>query len=208
MHVACSGTFHLTMTSYTPPRSSQDVNHFMASTSLTIPHYTHNDNNYNCSPHPQYENVSPTYSTYAASFISSQNQDTHYLSDNLQMAAQYPYSTPLLSSGASHHRALAQTTPYPFQQLSQQPFAQSPRYSNHHDPYQHSDVESQESVNERTMLSEPVLPPLDGFPDIKEFDQLINLCVLVPSLHSSLLLADFSITATWRVSHPRSRTRH
>ncbi|ERF77076.1 hypothetical protein EPUS_06294 [Endocarpon pusillum Z07020] len=165
------------MTSYTPPRSSQDLNHFMASPSLAIPHYTNNDNNYNYSPHPQYENVSPTHSTYAASFISSQHQDTHYLSENLQMAAQYPYSTPLLNNGAYHHRPLAQTTPYSLQQLSQHPLAQSPRYSNHHDPYQHSDVESQESANERTMLSEPVLPPLDGFPDIKEFDRLINFYV-------------------------------
>ena len=179
MHVACSGTFQSTMTSYTPPRSSQDLNHFMASPSLTIPHYTNNDNSYNYSPHPQYENVSPTYSTYAASFISSQHQDTHYLSDNLQMAAQYPYGTPLLNNGAYHHRALAQTTPYSLQQLSPHPLAQSPRYSNHLDHYQHSDVESQESANERTMLSEPVMPSLDGFPDIKEFDQLINLYVLL-----------------------------
>jgi hypothetical protein len=166
---------HSAMTNYTPPRSSQDLNQFMASPPLAMPHYANNDNaNYNYSPHPHYESVSPTYSTYAASFISSQNQDTHYLSDNLQMAAQYPYSPTVLDNSASHHRPLAQTAPYSFQQLSQHPLSQSPRYSNPHDPYHLSDVESQESVNENTMLSEAVLPPLDGFPDIKDFDRLIH----------------------------------
>lgn len=163
------------MTNYTPPRSSQDLNHFMASPPLAMPHYANNENvTYNYSPHPHYESVPSAYSTYAASFISPQNQDTHYLSDHLQMAAQYPYNTPVLGHTASHHRSLAQTSPYSFQQLSQHPLSQSPRYSNPHDPYQLSDVESQESVNENTMLSEPVLPPLDGFPDIKDFDRLVH----------------------------------
>lgn len=162
------------MTNYTPPRSSQDLNNFMASPPLTIPHYANNDNaNYNYSPHPHYESVSPSYSSYASSFISSQNQDTHYSSDNLQMAAQYPYQAPVLGTSA-HHRSLAPPTPYSFQQLSQTLLPQSPRFSNPHDPYQLSDVESQESINENTMLSEPVLPHLDGFPDIKDFDRLIH----------------------------------
>jgi hypothetical protein len=37
-----------------------------------------------------------------------------------------------------------------------------------------SDVESQESFNEETMQSEPVTPALDGFPDVREFDQLMK----------------------------------
>lgn len=37
-----------------------------------------------------------------------------------------------------------------------------------------TEVESQESRNEATRLSEPVFPPLDGFPDAREFDDLIN----------------------------------
>jgi hypothetical protein len=169
------------MTSYTPPRSSQDSNSFMASAQLTIPHYANNDNiNYNYSPHPHYDNVSPACSTYATSFISSQNRDTHYLSDNLQMAAQYPYSSPHLGNNISSRRASAQTSSaHSYQQLSQHPLSQSPRYSNPHDHYQSSDIESQESVNENTMLSEPVLPPLDGFPDIQEFDMVIHRLVLV-----------------------------
>jgi hypothetical protein len=163
------------MTNYTPPRSSQDLNHLMASPSLTMPQYGNNDTvNYNYSPHPHYESVPPTYPTYATSFISSQSQGTHYLSDSLHMASQYPYNISALGNVTSHHRPLAQTAPYSFQQISQHSLPQSPRYSHVHDAYQHPDVESQESVNENTMLSEPVLPPLDGFPDIKDFDRLIN----------------------------------
>jgi len=179
MHVAPSGQSS-TMTSYTPPRSGQDSNSFMASSQLTIPHYANNDNiNYNYGPHPHYENVSPAYSTYATSFISSQNRDTHFLSENLQMAAQYPYSSPHLGNNTSSHRNSAQTFAHPLQQLSQHSLSQSPRYSSPHDHYQASDIESQESVNENTMLSEPVLPPLDGFPDIQEFDMVIHRLVLV-----------------------------
>jgi hypothetical protein len=174
MHVAFSG-FSSAMTNYTPPRSSQDLNHYMASPSLPMPHYANNDSaSYNYSSYPHYENVPSTYSTYATSFIPPHNQDTQYLSDHLQMAAHYPYNTPVLTNTASHHRPLAQTAPYSFQQLPQHPLSQSPRYPISHDPYQLSDVENQESVNENTMLSEPVLPPLDGFPDIKDFDRLIH----------------------------------
>jgi hypothetical protein len=37
-----------------------------------------------------------------------------------------------------------------------------------------TEVENQESPNEDTMLSEPVIPPLEGFPDVREFDQLMK----------------------------------
>jgi hypothetical protein len=37
-----------------------------------------------------------------------------------------------------------------------------------------TEIEDQESHNEGTMLSEAVVPPLDGFPDVKEFDQLMQ----------------------------------
>ena len=162
------------MTNYTPPRSSQDLNHFMTSPQLTMPHYANNDSgNYNYSPHPHYENDPPTCTAYANSFISSQIQDAHYYSDGLQMAAQYPHHPPVLGNSVSH-RPLAQTAPYSFQQLSQHSSPHYPRYTNGHDPYELSEVESQESVNESTMLSEPVLPPLDGFPEIKDFDRLIK----------------------------------
>ena len=37
-----------------------------------------------------------------------------------------------------------------------------------------ADIESQESVNQESMLSEPIVPALDGYPDVKEFDDLMK----------------------------------
>jgi hypothetical protein len=37
-----------------------------------------------------------------------------------------------------------------------------------------ADIESQESVNQDTMLSEHIVPPLEGYPDVKEFDELMK----------------------------------
>ncbi|OKL58818.1 hypothetical protein UA08_05818 [Talaromyces atroroseus] len=37
-----------------------------------------------------------------------------------------------------------------------------------------SEVESQDSINETTMLSEPISPPLDGFPHVEEFNKLME----------------------------------
>jgi hypothetical protein len=36
------------------------------------------------------------------------------------------------------------------------------------------DTEDQDSVNRDTMLSEPVSPILEGYPDVKEFDLLMR----------------------------------
>lgn len=37
-----------------------------------------------------------------------------------------------------------------------------------------ADIESQESCNSENMLSEPILPALDGYPDVHEFDDLMK----------------------------------
>lgn len=37
-----------------------------------------------------------------------------------------------------------------------------------------ADIESQDSFNQDTMLSEPMVPPLEGYPDVKEFDELMK----------------------------------
>jgi hypothetical protein len=36
------------------------------------------------------------------------------------------------------------------------------------------ELECQESLNEDSMLSEPVLPVMEGFPEVNEFDQLMH----------------------------------
>ena len=168
------------MPNYTPPRSGQDLNPFMASSPLTMPHYANNNGaNYNYTLQPQPDEFSPLYSAYVTPFTSSQTEEVQRLSEHLPMTPQYPYNTSTLGSTASSHRPLTQTAPCSIQQLSQHPFSQSLRYSNSHDLSQLPEVESQDSVNESTMRSEPVLPPLSGFPEVRDFDRLINRCVLV-----------------------------
>ena len=63
------------------------------------------------------------------------------------------------------------------QYMPQSRYLQSPRYLPLRDALSETDIEDQESHNEATMLSEPVLPPIEGFPDVKEFDQLMQRCV-------------------------------
>lgn len=54
------------------------------------------------------------------------------------------------------------------------------------------EVESQDSINEKTMLSEPIDPPLHGFPRVEDFDELIKryliTCSIPPSAPLSYVL--------------------
>lgn len=60
------------------------------------------------------------------------------------------------------------------QYMAQSRYLQSPPYLPLRDAFGETDIESQESRNEGNMSSEPVVPALDGFPDVKEFDQLMQ----------------------------------
>ncbi|KXG52628.1 uncharacterized protein PGRI_078840 [Penicillium griseofulvum] len=62
---------------------------------------------------------------------------------------------------------------HPPQFMSQSRYLQGPRYLPR-DPLGETEIENQESHNEATLLSEAVVPALSGFPDVKEFDQLMQ----------------------------------
>lgn len=90
-----------------------------------------------------------------------------------------------LSTGLQHlqytseHSIPSMTTPddprlhHPSQFMSQSRYLQGPRYLPR-DPLGETEIENQESHNEATLLSEAVVPALSGFPDVKEFDQLMQ----------------------------------
>lgn len=167
------------MPNYAPPRSGQDLNPFMACSPLTMPHYANTDSaRYNYPLQPHHGGLFPLYSAHATPFTSSQTEELQYLSEHLPMTPQYPYDTSILGSTASPHRPLAQHAACSIQQLSPHPFSHGLPYPHPHDLFQLPEVESQDSVNEDTMRSEPVLPPLSGFPEVRDFDRLINRCVL------------------------------
>ncbi|KAJ5836137.1 hypothetical protein N7447_002163 [Penicillium robsamsonii] len=79
----------------------------------------------------------------------------------------------------SEHSIPSMTTPddprlhHPPQFMSQSRYLQGPRYLPR-DPLGETEIENQESHNEATLLSEAVVPALSGFPDVKEFDQLMQ----------------------------------
>lgn len=78
--------------------------------------------------------------------------------------------------------------PHPSTQyMTQSRYLQSPRYLPLRDALSETEIESQESRHEETMLSEPVVPALDGFPDVKEFDQLMRRFVITFFLFLFLL---------------------
>ncbi|KAL4866415.1 hypothetical protein BDV12DRAFT_187483 [Aspergillus spectabilis] len=62
----------------------------------------------------------------------------------------------------------------PAQCMSQPRYLQAPSYLPLHETLAEPDLENQDSRNEDTMLSEPIIPPLEGFPNVKEFDKLVK----------------------------------
>jgi hypothetical protein len=58
--------------------------------------------------------------------------------------------------------------------MSQPRYLQAPSYLPLHEAFAEPDLENQDSRNEDTMLSEPIIPPLEGFPNVKEFDKLVK----------------------------------
>lgn len=103
----------------------------------------------------------PSYSSYGAQFNSPYNQNT---------------TQPFASHYSSGHSTPDQMRiqHHPPQYIQQSRYLQSPRYLPLRDALNETEIESQDSANECSMLSEPVVPPLDGFPDVREFDQLMK----------------------------------
>ena len=168
------------MTEYAP-RSSQDYNTFPYDQHLAMSHYS-NGNGLSYlygNGQIQYQTVSTPCSTYSPTYPSSQGTSSNglYMPTSSGQAFQYfppnarvPPTLPSQSRAypmgsnyvtSSAHRSL----PQHHQRLA------SPR------EYTPMDcTECQDSPNQDTMLSEPVVPPLDGYPDVHEFDELMKRC--------------------------------
>lgn len=106
------------------------------------------------------------YSSYGAQFSSPYTQPSSLSSSTQHFASHYSsgHSTP--DQVRLQHQ--------PPQYITQSRYLQSPRYLPLRDALNETEIENQDSANESAMLSEPVVPPLDGFPDVREFDQLMK----------------------------------
>ncbi|KAL4788405.1 hypothetical protein BJX76DRAFT_315543 [Aspergillus varians] len=81
-------------------------------------------------------------------------------------SSQGPSMPPIPDHAPLHHP--------PAQCISQPRYLHDPTHLPFHEALAETELESQVSRNEDTMLSEPIIPPLEGFPNAKEFDKLVK----------------------------------
>ncbi|OJJ95568.1 hypothetical protein ASPACDRAFT_36098 [Aspergillus aculeatus ATCC 16872] len=157
------------MSGYTRRNENHVGYNFTHQTASPLP-YSHNDNN--------------DFSVNEPGAFSFSQPPFHPLTPHFTS----PYSHPSLST-TTHHFSSSNHSPahsipltpdhVPLQQhstqyLSHSHYIQSPSYFILREALGDADIEAQDSSNEHTMLSEPVVPPLEGFPNVREFDQLMK----------------------------------
>ena len=162
------------MTEYTP-RNSQDLNPLLTNSHLVMSHYSNtNVASYMYTngqiPYPTTNTLYPTYTTS----YSPTNGTTQFPTDSSQMALQYQQSSTQYPTALSQQRVLAQSQYLPSRTTSVQRYCYSNRPAMGPDVYPLADTEEQTSFNQETMLSEPYIPVQEGYPDVKEFDQLMR----------------------------------
>lgn len=161
------------MTEYSP-RNGQELNHLLANAHLVMPHYSSGSGAsyiYSNDQDP-YATINAVYPTYTATY-SPNNTAAQFMPETSQMALHYPHHSSHLGGSLPQPRPLAQTQCQPSRPSTQR-YSYANRAVSHHDSYSMVDTEDQDSVNRDTMLSEPVSPVLDGYPDVKEFDLLMR----------------------------------
>ncbi len=162
------------MTEYTP-RNSQDLNPLLASSQLVMSHYSNNNGASYMYTNGQipYTTINTLYPTYPTAYSPS-HSTAQFPTDSSHMALQYQQSSAHYSAALSQQRALAQHSYLPSRTTSNQRYCYSNRSAMGQDAYPLADTEEQTSFNQDTMLSEPYVPVQEGYPDVKEFDQLMR----------------------------------
>jgi hypothetical protein len=163
------------MTEYAP-RSSQDYNSFPYNQHLAMSHYS-NGNGLSYlygNGQVQYQTVNSQCSAYSPNYAPSQGTSTTPLYMPTTSGHQFQYS---LANTRIPPTLPSQSRTYPSHYVS----SSTQRTSSHHQrlasPRDYSSMdgtECQDSPNQDTMLSEPVIPALDGYPDVHEFDELMK----------------------------------
>ncbi|CEJ62075.1 hypothetical protein PMG11_10587 [Penicillium brasilianum] len=152
-------------------RRSEGNENYLMNPSMAVPGtYSHPDSHeYGGAGSGTYHFPQHSFNPYGNQFSPSYGQQSS-LSPGMQHL-QYASEHTIPSMSTTEDMRLHHPPP---QYITQPRYLQSPRYLPLRDALGETDIESQESRNEGTMLSEPVVPALDGFPDVKEFDQLMQ----------------------------------
>lgn len=174
------------MTEFYAPRSSQDYNLFPYNQHLAMPHYSNGNGLSYIYDNGQipYQTVNTPCSTYPRPYASSHGTSptTLYISNGLAHHSQYSLASripPTLPSQSRAYPMIPQYGPSSGHRTS----SQHPRVTVIQEYSPMDCTECQDSPNEATMLSEPLLPPLEGYPDVHEFDEMVKRCA--QSSHST-----------------------
>ncbi|KAK5951107.1 hypothetical protein OHC33_007860 [Knufia fluminis] len=142
-----------------------------------MPHYQSSGGlNYMTGPqHAQYSPISTTYSGYTSPYLAtSASQAAYYLPTST--TASMPYSVrppPRSATLPSQHRILSRAGYCPPSTQSQHA-THLPLRTSMAAEFSIMDTEEQDSVNSGTMKSEPIEPPLQGYPNVDAFDNLMK----------------------------------
>lgn len=159
------------------PRDSQDSNQLYPSSQLALPHYSHGDgiNYLNGSGGHHFTTMAPSYTPYSTPYVSSHSAPGPLMYIHPPSVGPMPchlQSSPNASLG-SHPRPTSHATYYPAPMQTHRtshPHARLPLLPQ----VCLADTEDQDSSNHENMRSEPVSPPLEGYPDVHEFDELMK----------------------------------
>ena len=167
---------HPGMTEYAP-RGSQDQNTFYSNPHFGMSHYPNGSYFYN-GGQIQYPTSNGSYSAYPQPYLPTQNGSTAsmYMPPTSSMGMQYQTLPPardvLPQQPRNMHYSTHQSSTLPTQR--QAPSHPRLTLGTDFNLNPMADIESQDSFNQDTMLSEPMVPPLEGYPDVKEFDELMK----------------------------------
>lgn len=165
------------MTDYAP-RSSQDYNSFFQNPQVAMPHYSNGNGLNYLYGHGQiqYQTVNTPCPAYSSSFAPTQSvpSPSMYMSNGSGLHVQYPIPSNRVPTLPSQSRALPHSSYYTTSSSNHCTAAHHPRLVPPRDISHMDGTECQDSPNEDTMLSEPVVPPLEGYPDVHDFDELMK----------------------------------
>ncbi|RMZ87875.1 hypothetical protein DV736_g4895, partial [Chaetothyriales sp. CBS 134916] len=162
------------MTEYAP-RGSQDHNAFFPNSHFSMSQYS-NDSGINyvySNGQIPYSTVNGSYGSYSGSLLPS-HHDTPSMYLSVPSTLQY---TVLPPGRGPMPPARSLTYPYHASTVPTQRSAQARHrigVSADLNLNPMADIEEQTSYNAETMLSEPIMPPLGGYPDVNEFDELVR----------------------------------
>lgn len=162
------------MTDYAP-RSSQDYNTFFPNPHVAMPQYS-NGNGLGYlygNGQVQYQTVSAPCPAYSTAYAPSHGTSV-YMPNGSGLSLHYSATSSRVPTLPSQSRALPEASYYATASANQRSVPHHPRPVPPRDFVQMDGTECQESPNEDTMLSEPVVPPLEGYPDVYEFDDLMK----------------------------------